>query len=362
MLTHRPAFHIPLARLFLAASALLVLITGCQFSQSVPENDERAIHNTTFSFDQGVYPNELDLFPKYHVTPGDILDVIFQINRSIDEDFHITLYHTITVKFVELPNLDTVQEVLPNGTITLPYLGSIDVLGKRPAQLQKELVERYSERLRDPQIVVNVLNFNTRIEQLRQDLHTAPRGLSKLVTVRPDGYASFPLIGEHLVARQTLDQVNIDIQEKYTQFMPGMKVDLFLHEQGGAVVYVTGEVARPGAYEMRKPIAVIQAITLAGGSTNEAEMRNVIVFRQYEKKRLARSINLQDLTTVREDVSFFILRPDDIIYVPRRRISTLAQLMREIGDITFFRGWSVGYGLGEEVDFVSDRGVTGDNN
>lgn len=334
-----------------AALAVLGVLCGCRSHQpSIAPDCEVPLTSTTFSFDQGTYPSELDLFNKYRIAPGDILDVIFQIRRQKVKHFPITLYHTINVKFVDMPQLNETQEVLPNGTIVLPYLGEVYVLGKTPKELRQELIRMYSKELRNPELYVTVQNFNARIDQLRADLMTAPRGLSKLVTVRPDGYAMFPLIGEVLVARETLSNVNQMIQVKYEEYLPGLKADLFLHEQAGSVVYVVGEVLDAGAYEIQKPVTVLQAIALAGGYSRQAELRNVIVFRQHEERRIARALNLKEVTGVRRDSAFFYLRPDDIVYLPRTRVATLAQLMREIADIAMFDGW--GYGIGDNVDWV----------
>ncbi len=342
-----------LLALLLLAGGIVLGATGCKTGNISPES-EVPFARTTFSFDQGIYPSDLDLFPKYTISPGDVLDVLFQIQRNQVERFPITLYHTISVKFVDLPNLNEVQDVLPDGTIMLPYLGAVYVLDKTATELTDELKEKYSGVLRDPELYVTILNFNARIEQLRRDLHTAPRGLSKLVTVRPDGYAAFPLIGEYLVAKKSINQVNAEVQEAYEKFLPGMNINLFLHEQAGSVVYLTGEVAEPGAYEMRKPITVLQAMALGGGFTHEAELRNVVVFRLHEQKRIARSLNVSDLTTTQRDAAFFYLRPDDIIFIPRTRIASLAQLMQQIADIALFRGWSASYSLGESVNFIND--------
>lgn len=337
------------ALLALLAAALFVV--GCaRKPPAIEPGCEAPLTSTTFSFDQGTYPSELDLFSKYRIAPGDILDVIFQIRRQKVDRFPITLYHTIRVQFVDMPQLSETQEVLPNGTIILPYVGEVKVLGKTPKELQEELTERYSDQLRDPQLYVTVQNFNARIDQLREDLMTAPRGLSKLVTVRPDGYAMFPLIGEMLVARETLTRVNEMIQKRYEDYLPGLKADLFLHEQSGSVIYVLGQVREPGAYEIKKPVTALQSVALAGGYTPQAELRSVIVFRQHEERRIARSLNLKDVTGVKRDSAFFYLRPDDIVYLPETRISTLAQLMRDIADITMFEGWS--YGIGDQVDWV----------
>ncbi len=39
----------------------------------------------------------------------------------------------------------------------------------------------------------------------------------------------------------------------------------------------------------------------------------------------------------------FYLYPDDIVYIPRRRLNTAAEIATEVADIFFFRGWSIGF-------------------
>jgi polysaccharide export outer membrane protein len=317
----------------------LVLAVGCSKQNTLPSDCERPFQRTTFSFDQGTYPSDLDLFPRYRVAPGDVLDVLFQIQREEVGRFPITLYHTISVKFVNLPELNETQEVLPNGNIALPYLGEVRVVGKTPSELRKELVREYSKILRDPELYVTVPEFNARIKQLRSDLHTSPRGLSKLVTVRSDGYATFPLIGDYLVATKTIEQVNNIVQDDYEGFLPGMKADVFLHEQTGSVVFVLGEVREPGSYEIMKPTNALEALSLAGGFSAKADLERVVVFRRHENKQIARSLNLKALLDMQQDSSFFFLRPDDVLYVPKSSIGSTGELMRQLADIILFNGW-----------------------
>ena len=337
----------------LPLSAILVLLLvfsqGCSTFQ---QDREVAIERTTFSFDQDTYPSDMDLFPEYRVTTGDVLDVLYQIRREKAEKFSITLYHTVSVKFVDLPALNETQEVLPDGTIVLPYLGEVNVLGKTTSELRKELEERYSPILLDPEIYVTVPNFDARIDQLRQDLHTSARGLSKLVIVRTDGYATFPLIGEYLVAGETIHAVTTNLQVHYREYLSGLQVNLFLHELAGSVVYLVGEVVNPGTHKIDKPVSVLQAIAMAGGYTSNAELRNVVVFRKHKRKRIARGLNLKDILQVKRYSSFFYLKPDDIVFVPKTRIASLAQLMKQISQIAMFRGWSLGYSIGDDVDWI----------
>jgi len=215
---------------------LVIFLHGCGGEGKLPPDFEKPYHRTTYSFDQGTYPSDQDLFLAYTITPGDVLDVMFQIKAQKAEEFRIDLFHEIQVIFPDLPELSNIQKIMPTGNIVLPYIGEVYVLGLTLDETHALLEKKYSKILLDPQVVVKVTNMDARIEQIRRDLHTAPRGLSKLVNVRPDGYATFPLIGDFFVAHKTLKQVNSMIQEKYHAYLPGMQADLFLETQAGSVV------------------------------------------------------------------------------------------------------------------------------
>lgn len=328
----------------------MICLAGCG-PKYVPEDFEKPYQRTTYSFDQGMYPSDQDLFLQYRIQPGDVLDVVFQIKAQKASEFKIDLYHRLQVSFPDLPELDSEQKIMPTGEIILPYIGEVKVLGLTPEQATKLLEKKYEYILLDPQVTVTVTNIDVRIEQIRNDLKTAARGLSKLVNVRPDGYTTFPLIGDHFVAHKTIDQVNALVQERYHSYLPGMQADLFLHEQAGSIIYMLGEVNNPGTYEIKKPINLLQAITLAGSFTDSARLETVILFRKHEQKLIARRVNLENLMSLADSQAFFFLKPEDIVFVPKTRISSLAILMRQIADIALFNGWSVS---GGRLDWVDD--------
>lgn len=333
----------------IAVCVMILFCCSCS-NHSLPKNYEKPYQQTTYSFDQGTYPSDQNLFLRYRITPGDVLDVMFQINAQQAEEFKIDLYHEIKVVFPEVPELSNTQKIMPTGKIVLPYINEVYVLGKTITEVHDLLEKKYSKILLDPQLSVTVTNMDARIEQIRNDLHTAPRGLSKLVLVRPDGYATFPLIGDYFVAHKTLEMVNALIQEKYENYLPGMKADLYLHEQAGSVVYVMGEVNKPGTYEIKKPVSLLQAVTLAGSFTQNAELETVVLFRKHEQKLIARSVNLKNLLELKDSEAFFFLKPEDIVYIPKTRISSLAVLMRQIADIALFNGWDISGGTLEWLD------------
>ncbi len=319
---------------------ITLMLSSCASKKCCESTHER----TTFSFDQGTYPSDIDVFPEYRIIAGDVLDVFFQINKVLMKEYRISLYDSISVNFIDLPELNIEkQKVLPDGTITLPFIGHIFVAGKTSVELEKEIKKKYQKYLKDPELYVTISDFEGRIEQIRQDLKTAPRGLSKLIYVRPDGFATLPIEGEVLASGKTIRQVNKILQSRYQNVLPGMKVDLFLHKSAGAVIYVLGEVVRPGAYEMKKPVSVIEALSLARGYTFKAQLNSVIVCRRHENKLFAQKVDVQSLLEFKKGTAFFYLKPDDIVFVPKSPVSSLAEFMSQIGDIIFFRGFSISW-------------------
>ncbi len=132
-----------------------------------------------------------------------------------------------------------------------------------------------------------------------------------------------------------------------------MQADIFLHEQAGSVVYLLGEVNNPGSYKIDKPISLLQSITLAGSFTENAKLENIILFRRHEQKLIARSLNLENLLKLKDSEAFFFLKPDDIVFVPKTRIASLAQLMTQIREIAMFRGWGISGGTFEWMDDIN---------
>lgn len=334
------------ARPWMAVLCLLLwlLMGGCAGKKIVPgEGSETEFDSTTFSFDQGTYPTELGLFPNYRLAPGDMLDVLFQFSAWQEKrEFRLAVDTTLSIKFVHIPELNQTRLVQPDGRISMPYIGEIYVVGKTIDELTRELKQAYSKELVNPELYVTVDEFQAGIKELKKDLHTAPRGLSRLVTVRPDGYTTFPLVGDVFVAQKTIPQVNDILNDLYAEKMPGLHVDLFLEKHSASAIIVAGEVNKPGPYTITRPVTVLEAVSMASGTLSSAALDRLVVVRQHNKKFVAHTVNLGDLMEMKSDSAFFHLRPDDIVFVPKRGISKAADMMDDIRKVILFDGWSIG--------------------
>ncbi len=326
-------------------------------SQDKKQN-EVVLDRTTMS--EGQITPPFDLFPEYRIKPGDLLDVLYQMRTWTKKDkFTIAIDHTISVKFVHSPELNETQIIRPDGNITLPYLGEVSPVGLTVAEFMDKLKNDYFKILKDPEIYVTVPEFQRNIKELKADLHTAPRGLSRLVTVRPDGQATFAMVGHLDVANKTIPEVNKILNKLYDKMIPGLHCDLFLEQHVGSVIYVVGEVGKPGAISITKPISVVEAIALAGSHIPGAKLNSVVVARKHDEKIIATRINLKKVLNLNEESEFFFLQPDDIVYVPRTFIKTAADVMEDVASIFMFRGW------GANLNFqyrLHDTNTTGRGN
>jgi polysaccharide export outer membrane protein len=103
--------------------------------------------------------------------------------------------------------------------------------------------------------------------------------LQRRVMVRPDGRFSFPLAGEVQAAGRTPDEVRVEIETQLKKFIPEAVVTVIVEDFSGNRVYVIGQVTRPGMFVMNPSLTVLQALSLAGGSTPFAKLDGISIIR-----------------------------------------------------------------------------------
>lgn len=111
--------------------------------------------------------------------------------------------------------------------------------------------------------------------------------LSQRVMVRPDGKISLPLISDVKVSDMTTRDAAAMLTERLSTYVKHPQVTVLVAEVHSKLVYVTGEVQRPGAYPLLAPTNVVQLIARAGGVTTFAKTKKVSVLRKASGARLA---------------------------------------------------------------------------
>ena len=99
--------------------------------------------------------------------------------------------------------------------------------------------------------------------------------LTRTVTVAPDGRVALPLIGAVRAADLTADELHDVLVAQYAAHLRMPELTVTPRTYGSRQVFVGGEVARPGIYEMPAQIDAYQAVTLAGGFLTSARRSDV---------------------------------------------------------------------------------------
>jgi len=278
-------------------------------------------------------------FDEYRVVCGDIFDIIYQIRPFIINSYKLKIQDVVEIRFPSMREHNFKQIIRTDGKITLPYINDLKIVSLTTEEATKKIRTAYKDIFRFPDAFLLLKEFGTGTKELKKVITTSSRGQSKLITVRPDGVITFPLIGDQFVAGLTFPEISTDINKKYQEVYPELQVDVILYKTAGTHIYVTGEVGRPGVYTINRPTTVRIALAMAGGATSKARTGDIIISRRKGEKMLCRIINLKD----KKSDLITLLEPDDIIYVPKRRLSTAAEIASEISEVSFFRGYSVGF-------------------
>jgi len=165
-------------------------------------------------------------------------------------------------------------------------------------------------------------------DQLQIGFNYAPE-FDRLVTVRPDGRITMPWVGDLEVVGRTTDEIAVEIEQGYSDMVRNPDLTVSVTSVAPMRFYVFGEVQRPGYYDVRNRVTLLEAIAMAGGMTNEAEWKSVLLLHpissdtgSVEQVDLEFSIN-------GESYAIHLVKSFDIIYVPPTFISNVNQFIRE---------------------------------
>jgi polysaccharide biosynthesis/export protein len=141
--------------------------------------------------------------------------------------------------------------------------------------------------------------------------------LSVTVPVRPDGRISVPLLGDVQAAGVTPLALKAVLTNGYRDYVTAPGVSVVVKEVNSQKIFVTGEVAKPGAYDLHARTKVMQALAMAGGLTAYAKQR-VVVLRDGQGKGGDRRIevDLGAIVSGRHPEENIALQPGDTLVVP----------------------------------------------
>jgi polysaccharide export outer membrane protein len=140
--------------------------------------------------------------------------------------------------------------------------------------------------------------------------------LTQDVIVRPDGRISFPLVGETMAAGTSIEAVRANLAKGLKKYIPDPVVTVSAKELSGNRVYVIGKVNRPGEFPILRNVDVMQALSMAGGTSTYASLNNIKILRRENGKLQAIPFEYGDVEKGKHLEQNIILKAGDVVVVP----------------------------------------------
>ncbi|MBS1721305.1 MAG: polysaccharide biosynthesis/export family protein [Armatimonadetes bacterium] len=243
----------------------------------------------------------------------------------------------------------------PDGFVSAPFVGMIKASGKTTGELEKELTQRYIDklRLRNPRVSVIIVKFREilasvggavnapgtypmRPGETLVSLLNKGRGYIRdgsdlrRATLRKKGSAELIPVDLHalLVRGDTTQDYVIEDGDELT-----------VPEDNRNIINIMGIVSRPGQYPYREPMTVGDAVAMAGAdSTGRARFSKIKIFRELPGGQV-QTINV-DLTRYLGKGDYtqnILLQPRDFIFVPETNTPNISQLGNIATSLLFFQ-------------------------
>jgi len=242
-------------------------------------------------------------------------------------DYTIGAQDVLTIQVFDQPDLGGKYTVEADGTFSFPLIGRVKAGGMTlrafEVELKKLLVD--GQFFRNPQVTVAVEQYRsqrvfvmgevrqpgpvpltggmTLIEALARAGSTLPSASGEVSVVRPPQGRS-GTNGEHAeILRATIRDLEGGLLKQNVELRDGDQI----HVPRAESAYVFGQVKHPGAYPIQKDTTVLQALSLAGGTTENAAMNRIEIRRIVNGEEKKIRVKLTDL-----------VQPGDTIVVPER--------------------------------------------
>ncbi len=268
--------------------------------------------------------HETNLIRKYLIGPGDL----------------------IAIDVWNRPKLSSTHVVGPFGNITLPLVGSFKIGGldrKNAAISVSDLFETYYEK---PNATVNITKYmNNKVYVLGKvskpgvfhltgegNLLEAMALAGGLPTSDKTHFFSkcYIIRGKDQIIWvdlfQLLQRANIKLNVKLVN-----NDIIYIPEYMDSAVFVMGEVSQPGSYAIHiSNFSVLDAINLAGGPTENANVKEIRLIRDMKEKDGVLMVNMNNMIKKGDLSKNYILKDNDILYIPRRGVAKFNYYLRQI--------------------------------
>ncbi len=151
---------------------------------------------------------------------------------------------------------------------------------------------------------------------------------NQTVVVQPDGFITLRGAGSMRVEGQTIPELTETIKKAYAKILHDPVVTVALKDFERPYFVAAGQVGKPGKYDLRSDLTLVEAVAIAGGFTENSKHSQVVLFRRVSDQLVeARLFNVKQMLQSHDLSEDAHLRPGDMIYVPQNAISKIRKYL-----------------------------------
>jgi polysaccharide export outer membrane protein len=247
----------------------------------------------------------------------------------------------LTIEVWKHPDVSGEVTVDYKGDIKLPPVRKLNVAGMATFQLEEELTKALSKYLIDPIVFVKVKEYNSQRVIALGEITTGMYSLKRKTTLTE-------FLGQIGGMKSNSDSSHIKLIKKdgkissydFNELINNPKKSEEVVVSGGDTVYipplemnkvfVLGEVKNPQVVNIKGTLSITEAITQAGGFTQNAVKSSVLVIRGELGSQKGFRLNLNQLLKHGDLSQNINLKPGDIIYVPKSFVADIERFLSAI--------------------------------
>jgi len=273
--------------------------------------------------------------------------LIFPATGFSADPYRIGPEDVLEVRFWQDNTLDAEVKITQDGKISLDIIGEIDAAGQTTSELERVIVRqmaRYNKSI--SQVVVRVIEYNFNRLFVSGQVQTPGKYTFEVI---PDlwtiineagGITELGDLTRVLIIRGgdeagQVEVVNVSAMvtsgkiEELPQIRRGDTIEIPRRVAGlpatalsespdmRNIFYVIGEVNEPGAVNLEKNMDILDAIALAGGPTEDANMSLARIISKDGRRTQVAKVDLYDYTDNAIPGRLYV-KPEDVIFLPRR--------------------------------------------
>ncbi|SMC26408.1 polysaccharide export outer membrane protein [Desulfacinum hydrothermale DSM 13146] len=140
--------------------------------------------------------------------------------------------------------------------------------------------------------------------------------LTRQTQVRLDGMISLPLLDDIQAAGHTPMELKKEIQNRLSEYLESPVVSVIVTGSANNKYYMVGEVNSPGEQDLIKDLTVLQALARAGGLTEWANKKRIVILRRENGVEKRMVVNYNDILHGKSPEQNIYIHPNDTIVVP----------------------------------------------